>query len=127
MSNCLTLDQLARLVTEELVEQERSLAAAHVEECYACQRASDDHDRLGDTGTGRFGHSRRRPSCAPVRASQGPATAVVSDRPARRRSCEHERPRIAFGELQKRRPRGIGSRRGSSAIDADDRRIPNHP
>ena len=39
MSNCLTPDQLERLVTERLEEAERSPAAAHVEECSTCQRA----------------------------------------------------------------------------------------
>jgi hypothetical protein len=39
MSNCLTPDQLERLVTERLAEEERSPLAAHVEECAACQRA----------------------------------------------------------------------------------------
>jgi hypothetical protein len=39
MSNCLSQDQLERLVTDQLAEQEQSRAAAHVEECSECQRA----------------------------------------------------------------------------------------
>jgi eukaryotic-like serine/threonine-protein kinase len=39
MSNCLTPDQLERLVTEQLDENERSPVSAHVEKCSACQNA----------------------------------------------------------------------------------------
>ena len=84
MSNCLTPDQLERLVTERLKEAERSPAAAHVEECSTCQHAL----QMITTGRETGGQPESEATeddrvCAPVRASQGTAATDVPDRAAR--------------------------------------------